>query len=403
MNQHGSRPPCSERSAPTSMGGGGLPDKDTSMSSTHDHLRFFAALTSLDELLVDDTITPEVAVARAAIALGAAVGLDTADRTVVARPDGTTAAGDDDETGSPAAGYRELGDGWRIWISPAQGYDSVIPDSWSADLSVWHMPSPIDTALARIAATVTIAGLRAGTRTLASDIRAVVDGDLSDEDRMGPIGRLRIAASRSVAVMAFLGPAPDVDRIVHQVRAISDSVHHTRLDRVHLVLATDFDAFGQITVPTGVRGGYMPSRPALAAPDSWRRAKNALRFALPSTADAPPRPAASVFVDATELGCYELLAEELTPEGMARIADVQRLEELRTQSSPDILETLLAVASTDSLRQAARIVHLHHNSVAHRVERAERVLGFSCTEPYGRARLLLTLTVHRLFASRSLF
>jgi molybdenum-dependent DNA-binding transcriptional regulator ModE len=66
-------------------------------------------------------------------------------------------------------------------------------------------------------------------------------------------------------------------------------------------------------------------------------------------------------------------------------------------------QTLLAVAATDSLRQAGRTAHLHHNSVAHRVERAEKVLGFACTEPFGRARLLLTLTLHRLLESRKRF
>jgi DNA-binding PucR family transcriptional regulator len=44
---------------------------------------------------------------------------------------------------------------------------------------------------------------------------------------------------------------------------------------------------------------------------------------------------------------------------------------------------------------------LHHNSVATRVQRAERLLGFSITEPYGRSRLLLGLVLRRLRDSAS--
>nr|WP_232542122.1 LysR family transcriptional regulator [Nocardia bovistercoris] len=64
-----------------------------------------------------------------------------------------------------------------------------------------------------------------------------------------------------------------------------------------------------------------------------------------------------------------------------------------------MLHILLAVAATESLRQAARTVHMHHNSVTHRVQRAERALGFSCTKPYGRTRLMFVLTLHRILDS----
>jgi DNA-binding PucR family transcriptional regulator len=158
-------------------------------------------------------------------------------------------------------------------------------------------------------------------------------------------------------------------------------------------------------MPVGVRGAFAPSRHALRAAEAWHEARIALRFALPSTHERGPyRQTEAILIDASSLGGYAILAEHLSAEALAGVADVQRIDLLyRENGGAEMLNTLLAVAATDSLRRAARIVHLHHNSVAHRVERAEKVLGFRCTEPYGRTRLLLILTLHRLLESRKLF
>jgi DNA-binding PucR family transcriptional regulator len=159
-----------------------------------------------------------------------------------------------------------------------------------------------------------------------------------------------------------------------------------------------------VAVPLGVRCASLRDVAPLEAPQAWRRVRNALRFAVPSTHDSAPYPIAeATVVDATRVGAYAILAEQLTADELARVEDVQRLEQLCRESGPDILPTLLAVAATDSLRRAAATVHMHHNSVAHRVRRAERALGFKCTEPYGRARLLLVLTLHRLLESHKHF
>lgn len=66
---------------------------------------------------------------------------------------------------------------------------------------------------------------------------------------------------------------------------------------------------------------------------------------------------------------------------------------------PDTLNVLEAVAATESIRQAAQLVHLHHNTVATRLDAAEEVLGFPLREIYGRTRLLVALTLYRLYGS----
>jgi hypothetical protein len=195
-----------------------------------------------------------------------------------------------------------------------------------------------------------------------------------------------------------------VGQVVEQIRARSPVVYHTCDGGVHFVLARDFGAVGELGLPVGVRCAFTPPRPGIQAPEAWRQARNALRFTTPSTRDTGPYDRAdAVIMDSSGLGAWAVLGELLTAEAIAQVPEVQRLGQLYQENGPELLRTLQAVAATDSLRKAAKVVHMHHNSVRHRVERAESALGFSCTGPYGRARLLLALTLHRLLESRKLF
>ncbi|MFD0392404.1 helix-turn-helix domain-containing protein [Streptomyces nogalater] len=56
------------------------------------------------------------------------------------------------------------------------------------------------------------------------------------------------------------------------------------------------------------------------------------------------------------------------------------------------------VCRTRSLREAAKILCLHHSSVAHRVARAERALGISLSDPAQRQRAYTALLLWRLNA-----
>jgi DNA-binding PucR family transcriptional regulator len=63
---------------------------------------------------------------------------------------------------------------------------------------------------------------------------------------------------------------------------------------------------------------------------------------------------------------------------------------------PDDLETLDAYCATGSLRRAADLLHLHHTSVARRLEQIGKSLGIELTGPTGLTRARLALTAWRL-------
>ncbi|MFJ1566763.1 helix-turn-helix domain-containing protein [Streptomyces erythrochromogenes] len=68
----------------------------------------------------------------------------------------------------------------------------------------------------------------------------------------------------------------------------------------------------------------------------------------------------------------------------------------RTARNPEGLETLDAFCATGSLRRAADRLHLHHSSVARRLEQITKVLGNELAQPAGLLRAGLALTAWRL-------
>ncbi|MDA0635894.1 helix-turn-helix domain-containing protein [Nonomuraea sp. MCN248] len=132
--------------------------------------------------------------------------------------------------------------------------------------------------------------------------------------------------------------------------------------------------------PAGVRAGIG----AAESPDrSWREARTALRFTTPR------RPV----VRYDELGALALLAD-IPPDTARANPDVAAI--IRLAAGPDDLETLDAYCATGSLRQAADLLHLHHSSVARRLEQIGKALGVELTEPAGLTRARLALTMWRL-------
>jgi DNA-binding PucR family transcriptional regulator len=65
-------------------------------------------------------------------------------------------------------------------------------------------------------------------------------------------------------------------------------------------------------------------------------------------------------------------------------------------ATPQDLETLDAYCHTGSLRRAAELLHLHHTSVARRLDQLTTTLGIDLTNPTGRTRASLALTTWRL-------
>ena len=102
------------------------------------------------------------------------------------------------------------------------------------------------------------------------------------------------------------------------------------------------------------------------------------------------------------LGSSGMLAERLSADDIDAVEDVRLLNAQVRSDGGEMLQNLDVVVSTQTMRQAARQLHLHRNSVSHRVARAEHQLGFSIAEPYGRNRLFLALLLRRLQISHDL-
>ena len=148
---------------------------------------------------------------------------------------------------------------------------------------------------------------------------------------------------------------------------------------VGVILAATVDA---ARFPAGVRAGIG----AAERPDrSWCQARTALRF----TGSREP----VVRYDA--LGALALLAE-IPQDASRENADVAAMA--RIAASPGDLETLDAYCATGSLRRAADVLHLHHSSVARRLEHIGKTLGIELTQPTGLMRARLALIARRLLS-----
>jgi hypothetical protein len=178
---------------------------------------------------------------------------------------------------------------------------------------------------------------------------------------------IRVAAVRSQL------PLDQVAGLVCPARPVKAAP----LAEVGVILATTLDP---ARFPPGVRAGIA----AADRPDrSWHQARTALRF---TTGRQP-------VLHHDSLGALALLAE--VPHDVARDnPDVAAIA--RMAANPEGLETLDASCATGSLRRAADLLHLHHTSVARRLDQLAKTLGIDLTEPTGLTRARLALTAWRL-------
>jgi hypothetical protein len=158
-------------------------------------------------------------------------------------------------------------------------------------------------------------------------------------------------------------------------------VKAAQVDRVGVLLAATVDS---AAFPDGARAGIGDAR----CPDeSWRQARTALRF----TSSRQP------VAHYAELGAVALLADvpEATLRNNADVSAVARLA-----SDADDLATLDAYCTTGSLRRAADLLHLHHSSVARRLDLLGKTMGFGLNDSDGLMRAHLALTAYRLVRER---
>ncbi|WP_329114367.1 helix-turn-helix domain-containing protein [Streptomyces sp. NBC_01353] len=292
------------------------------------------------------------------------------------------------------AGIRIHGTGRAIRVSP-EGRDATAPPAPATTTvpitldeeeigTVWlertGPANPLDDVLLdRLALAAAAAVERYGpARTTMADpalVELAISSDSDEAARARALRLLGFAADLPVRVVAVRSPLP-LDRIGGLV-CPARPVKAAPLADVGVILATTVDV---ARFPAGARAGIG----AADSPDrSWREARTALRFA---TSREP-------VVRHADLGALALLAE--VPRAASRDnADVAGIA--RVAGNPEDLETLDTYCATGSLRRAAELLHLHHSSVARRVEQIGRTLDIDLTDPTGLTRARLALTAWRL-------
>ncbi|MFD8088100.1 PucR family transcriptional regulator [Kitasatospora sp. NPDC059722] len=294
----------------------------------------------------------------------AGIRLTGTGRTIRMTPDGREAPGPPAVTTSApiTLDEEEIGTVWLERPTPAGLLDELLLD--------------------RLAIAVATAVERYGpARTTMADpalVELVIGADTDEAARARALRLLGFAADLPVRAVAVRTPHP-LDRI-GTLLCPDRPVKAAQLADAGVVLATTVDAS---RLPPDVRAGIgaagIPAR-------SWREARTALRF---TTARQP-------VVHHADLGAVALLAH--LPEDAVRAdPDVAAIARIAA-CDPDALDTLDAYCTTGSLRRAAAVLHLHHTSVARRLDQLGKALGLELTEPAGLLRAGLALTAWRLLS-----
>ncbi|NUL01830.1 helix-turn-helix domain-containing protein [Streptomyces lunaelactis] len=241
-------------------------------------------------------------------------------------------------------------------------------------------PNPLDEVLLdRLAISAAAVVERYGpARTSMADpalVELAISSDSDEAARARALRLLGFSADLPVRVVAVRSQLP-----LDQIGALvcpAGQVKAAALADVGVILTTTIDP---TRFPAGVRAGIG----AADSPDrSWRQARTALRFTSPR----------EPVIRYEDLGALALLAE--IPQDATRDnTDVAAIA--RIAGNPEDMETLDTYCATGSLRRAADLLHLHHSSVARRIEQLAKTLGIELTEPTGLIRARLALIAWRL-------
>jgi PucR C-terminal helix-turn-helix domain len=241
-------------------------------------------------------------------------------------------------------------------------------------------PGPLDElVLDRLAIAAAAVLERYGpARTTMADpalVELAISAEVDQAARARALRLLGFPADPPVGVAAVRSPLP-LDQVANLV-CPARPVKAAPLAEVGVILATTLD---RARFPPGVRAGIA----AAHRPDrSWHQARTALGFT------SPHQPV----LHHDDLGALALLAQ--VPQDAARAnPDVAAIA--RLAATPDDLETLDTYCHTGSLRRAADLLHLHHSSVARRLDQLATTLGIDLTDPSGLTRARLALTTWRL-------
>jgi hypothetical protein len=295
------------------------------------------------------------------------------------------------------AGIRLHGTGRAIRVSP-DGREASTPPSPASTTTpitldeeelgtVWlerpGPPNPLDEVLLdRLAIAAAAAVERYGpARTTMADpalVELVISSGTDEAARARALRLLGFAADLPIRVAAVRSELA-LDRVA-VLACAGRPAKAAPLADVGVILATGIDP---TRFPAGVRAGLGA---AVGPERSWQQARTALRF---TTARRP-------VVRHDNLGALALLAQ--VPPGVIRDnADVAAVG--RIADSAEDLETLDVYCAAGSLRRAADLLHLHHSSVARRVEQIGKALDIDLGEPTGLLRARLALTAWQLLDS----
>lgn len=295
-------------------------------------------------------------------------------------------------------GVRLHGTGREIRMAPTGVPTSTPPTPASTTVpitldeeevgAVWlerpGLPIPLDQLLLdRLAiATAAVVERYSPARTTMADpalVELVVSPGSEEAARARAMRLMGFAAHLPVSVVAVRTELP-----LDQVGAVlcpARPVKVAPLAGVGVILATTVDT---ARLPPGVRAGIGAAE---SPRRSWVQARTALRF---TTRRQP-------VVHHADLGALALLAQ--VPDEAARdnpdVAAVERLANDR-----EGLETLDVYCSAGSQRRAAELLHLHHTSVARRLELIGSALGIDLSDPTGLVRARVALTTWRLLNDR---
>jgi sugar diacid utilization regulator len=149
-------------------------------------------------------------------------------------------------------------------------------------------------------------------------------------------------------------------------------------------------------VATGVRIGVGGLVASTDGETSWKQATVALRFTALRDASSLIGDPGYAVVDHDSLGVLSALAD-VSPTRLGCEHDVVALDALAATDNGALdVGALEAFCLTGSLRQAAQILYLHHSTVAARLARVEKALGWHLENPSDRFKAQFALLARRL-------
>ncbi|WP_110205323.1 PucR family transcriptional regulator [Nocardioides daejeonensis] len=318
-------------------------------------------IACFDELIVGNVNTRALLAAAAALA-GCTAGFRQVDGRRAMR---VTPKGQIDETAAPPQRddlVVRAGEDLIVWLERAEtpgANDAIILERLALSIRIRHGRGPRGLDDRR-------------------HLGVLTDRVSSPEDRLDAAGSLGLVASRSYRVVA----AP-LFAVWEARPAGPEDVIATRFGPIHAVVVPEHhEPFRASPCGLGV------AVPASDLDRSFRSALVALRLC-----DPPREPL--VAADAYG-GLIDLLAE--VDEAQHAYADTLSVVVEHSWA----LETVAALVTTQTVREAARMLNIHHSTLQARCDTLKANLGYDPLHGFGRTRLGTAFLLHRLNRSNVL-